>query len=339
MITLNRRKALALMGGTVAASALAAPAIAANRKIKVGALRFTSHSGSFIAVERGYFAEAGLDVELTFFQAAQPMAVAIASGDIDYAVTAISGGLISLAQKGAIKVIGGALAEEEGIDGQQILVSDAAFQAGIDHPSKLNGKSYGVTQTGSSFHYVGSQIAKAEGIELSFKPLQKVGAVIGALKSGQIDAWNIVPHIAKPLAGSGAVHIIGAVQDYIPNYQVTTVFTSAKNAADERATTENFLAGFSRGVDDYNSAMIDKSGGEAGVNEMVDLIHKYVYTDRPREKAAPSIINGTMRLNKNAALNITSVKDQLDWFKAEGLVDGSVTMETLVDPSYVETIG
>ncbi|TDK48808.1 ABC transporter substrate-binding protein [Antarcticimicrobium luteum] len=338
-MTLNRRKALALMGGTVAASALAAPAIAANRKIKVGALRFTSHSGSFIAVERGYFAEAGLDVELTFFQAAQPMAVAIASGDIDYAVTAISGGLISLAQKGAIKVIGGALAEEEGIDGQQILVSDAAFQAGIDHPSKLNGKSYGVTQTGSSFHYVGSQIAKAEGIELSFKPLQKVGAVIGALKSGQIDAWNIVPHIAKPLAGSGAVHIIGAVQDYIPNYQVTTVFTSAKNAADERATTENFLAGFSRGVDDYNSAMIDKSGGEAGVNEMVDLIHKYVYTDRPREKAAPSIINGTMRLNKNAALNITSVKDQLDWFKAEGLVDGSVTMETLVDPSYVETIG
>ncbi len=339
MIKLNRRKALALMGGTAAASALAAPAIAANRKIKVGALRFTSHSGSFIAVERGYFADAGLDVELTFFQAAQPMAVAIASGDIDYAVTAISGGLISLAQKGAIKVIGGALSEEEGIDGQQILVSDAAFQAGIDHPSKLNGKSYGVTQTGSSFHYVGSQIAKAEGIELSYKPLQKVGAVIGALKSGQIDAWNIVPHIAKPLAGSGAVHIIGAVQDYIPNYQVTTVFTSAKNAADERAATESFLAGFSKGVADYNSAMIDKAGGEAGVNEMVDLIHKYVYTDRPREKAAPSIINGTMRLNENAALNVASVKDQLDWFKSEGLVDGSVTMDMLVDPSYVETIG
>lgn len=236
-------------------------------------------------------------------------------------------------------MIGGALAEEEGIDGQQILVSDAAFQAGIDHPSKLGGKSYGVTQTGSSFHYVGSQVAKAEGIELRFKPLQKVGAVIGALKSGQIDAWNIVPHIAKPLAGSGAVHIIGAVQDYIPNYQVTTVFTSAKNAGEERAMTESFLAGFSRGVADYNAAMIDKSGGDAGVNEMVDLIHKYVYTDRPREKAAPSIINGTMRLNQNAALNIASVKDQLDWFKSEGLVDSAVTLETLVDPSYVETIG
>ncbi len=32
---------------------------------------------------------------------------------------------------------------------------------------------------------------------------------------------------------------IGNVSDYIPDYQVTTVFTSAKNASDERGLTEN----------------------------------------------------------------------------------------------------
>ncbi len=338
MTTINRRKTLALMAGATAALAFGAPAIANNRKIRVGALRFTSHSASFIALERGYFAEAGLDVEFVFFQAAQPMAVAIASGDIDYAVTAVSGGLISLAQKGAIKVIGGALSEDSALDGQQILVSDAAFQAGITEPSKLGGKSFGITQSGSSFHYMGSQIAKAEGVELSFKPLQKVGAVIGALKSGQIDAWSIVPHIAKPLAGSGAVHIIGAVKDYVPNYQITTVFTSAKNAADEREMTQSFLSAFSKGVDDYAAAMIDRKDGDDGVNAMVDLIHKYVYVDRPREKAAPSIINGTMRLNSNAALNLASVQHQLDWFKSEDLVDSSIMIDDLVDQSYVDII-
>ncbi|WP_137701284.1 ABC transporter substrate-binding protein [Marimonas lutisalis] len=338
MTHMNRRHALGLMGAAAAASTLAAPAIAANRKITVGALRFTSHSASFIGVERGYFAEAGLDVELKFFQAAQPMAVAIASGDVDYAVTAISGGLISLADKGAIKVIGGALSEEPGIDGQKILASDAAFQAGLTSPAQLGGKTFGMTTAGSSFHYMGSKVAAAEGVEMSFKPLQKVGAVIGALKSGQIDAWSIVPHIAKPLAGSGAVHIIGNISDYLPNYQVTTVFTSSKNASDEADMTKGFLAGFSKGVDDYNSTMIDKAGGDEGVNEMVDLIHKYVYTDRPREKAAPSIINGTMRLNPGAALNSASVEDQLNWFKSEGLV-GDVSMDQLVDTSYVKTMG
>ncbi|MEL6210985.1 MAG: ABC transporter substrate-binding protein, partial [Pseudomonadota bacterium] len=247
MVRLDRRQAMGLMGAA-AATGLAAPAVASGRKIVVGALRFTSHAGTFVAVERGYFGEAGLDVELKFFQAAQPMAVAIASGDVDYAVTAISGGLISLAEKGAIKVIGGALSEEPGIDGQKILASDAAFQAGLTSPAALDGKSFGMTTAGSSFHYMGSKVAAAEGATLSFRPLQKVGAIIGALRSGQIDAWSIVPHIAKPLAGSGEVHIIGNVADYLPGYQVTTVFTSAGNAADERDLTGDFLGAYSRAV-------------------------------------------------------------------------------------------
>ncbi|MEP5732042.1 MAG: ABC transporter substrate-binding protein [Sulfitobacter sp.] len=337
MTHFTRRQALATVGAATAVG-LATPAISQNKKIVVGALRFTSHSGSFLAFEKGHFAEAGLDVELRFFQAAQPMAVAIASGDVDYAVTAISGGLVSLADKGAIKVIGGALQEEAGIDGQKILVSDAAYQAGVTSPNQLDGKSWGVTQAGSSFHYMGSKMAQAEGINLSFKPLQKVGAIIGALKSGQIDAWSIVPHFAKPLSGSGAVHIIGDVADYVKDYQVTTVFTSAKNASDEQDMTKSFLAGFSKGVAEYNAAMIAKDGGEDGVNAMVDLIHKYVYTDRPREKAAPSIINGTMRLNEGAALNIASVADQLQWFQSEGLVDAGITLDQLVDTSYVKTL-
>ena len=233
-------------------------------------------------------------------------------------------------------MIGGALSEEAGIDGQKYLVSDAAFQAGVKTPKDLAGKRFAVTQAGSSFHYMGSKMAEAEGIEMSFTPLQKVGAIIGAMKSGQVDGWSIVPHIAKPLAGSGKVHIIGNVADYIPNYQVTTVFTSAKNAASERGQTESFLAGFSRGVDDYTSAMIDKTADQ---DAMVDLIHKYVNTSRPRDKAARSIINGSMRLNKEAALNLGSLKDQLSWFQSEKLVKSDITIEQIVDQSYVKILG
>jgi len=205
----------------------------AAEKIRVGAIRWTSHSASFVAFERGYFEDAGLDVEFKFFKAAQPMAIAIASGDVDFGVTAISGGLINLAGKGAIKVIGGALHEEKGIDGQMILASKKAYDAGLTTPAKIKGHTFGITQTGSSFHYVAHKIAQKEGFlvsDIKLKPLQKVGAVIGALKSEQIDAWSIVPHIAKALVKSPKIEIIGKVSDYIPDYQVTTVFTSAKNA-------------------------------------------------------------------------------------------------------------
>lgn len=335
MTMISRRQTLGLMGGAAAASLIGTPALA-NTKVNVGALRFTSHAASFVAFERGYFSEAGLDVEFKFFQAAQPMAVAIASGDADYAVTAVSGGLISLAEKGAAKVIGGALSEEPGIDGQKILVSKAAFDAGVTDPSKLDGKTFAVTQSGSSFHYMGSKIAAREGVSMSYKPLQKVGAIIGAIKTGQVDAWSIVPHIAKPLAGAGAVHIIGDIADYLPDYQVTTVFTSAENAANERAKTEAFLKAFSRGADDFNAALVDKTAGDEAAEDMVKLIHKYVYADRPYEKASVSIRNGAMRINQNAAMNVASIQDQVDWFKAEKLIKPSVTLDTLVDKSYVE---
>lgn len=331
---MSRRNTLKLIGAAVLAATTATPVLAADAAINVGALRFTSHAASFVAFERGYFKEEGLDVTFKFFQAAQPMAIAVASKDVDYAVTAISGGLISLAEKGAAKVIGGALMEEKGIDGQKILVSDAAFQAGVTTPAQLDGKSWGITQAGSSFHYMGAKVAAKEGITLKFKPLQKVGAVIGALKTGQIDSWSIVPHIAKPLNKGGAVHIVGDVSDYISDYQVTVVFSSADNAANEREKTEAFLRAFSKGAADFNAALVDKTAGDDAAEDMVKLVHKYVYADRPYEKAAPSIRNGAMRISENAALNMDSVKDQLDWFQSEGLVKDSITLDTLVDSSY-----
>lgn len=327
------------MVSLIACTACISTALAAD-KIAVGALRFTSHAGTFVAYERGYFKEQGLEVDIKFFQAAQPIAVAIASGDVDFGIAPISGGLINLADKGAIKVIGGVLHEEPDIDGQMILASKKAYDAGLTTPAALKGKTFGITQAGSSFHYMAHKIADKEGFarsEIKVKPLQKVGVIVGALKSGQIDAWSIVPHIAKALAKGPAVEVIGKVSDYIPNYQVTTVFTSAKNAANKKDLVKRFLTAFGKGADDFNDALVDKNAGDAAAEDMVKLIHKYVYINRPYEKAAPSIRNGAMRINKNAKLDMVSVKDQLTWFQSEKLVSKSITIDTLVDSSFVET--
>ena len=92
--------------------ALTATTIAAVRaeellKAKVGVLRLSSSAPVFIAQDKGYFRDAGLDVELKFFDAAQPIAVATTSGDIDFGITAFTAGLYNLAGKGTLKVIGG----------------------------------------------------------------------------------------------------------------------------------------------------------------------------------------------------------------------------------------
>jgi NitT/TauT family transport system substrate-binding protein len=268
------------------------------------------------------------------------MAVAIASGDVDFGVTAISAGLISLAEKDVIRVIGGALQEEAGIEGQKILVSKAAHDDGVTTPADLAGRRFGLTTAGSSFHYMAHKIADGAGFErdsLQLVPMQGVPAVIAALRSGQIDAWSIVPNIATALSGSGDVVEIGNVSDFVENYQVTTVFTSKANVEERRALVERFLAAFSRGIDVYNAALVDKTLSEEELSEVIDIIHTYVYTDRPRERAEGAIKAFGMRVNPDARLNMASVRDQLEWFQSEGLVPEGVTMELLVDTSFVET--
>src|SRR5258706_5310928 len=76
-------------------------------KAKLGVLRLSSSAPVFIAQDKGYFRDAGLDIELKFFDAAQPIAVATTSGDIDFGITAFTAGLYNLAGKGTLKAIGG----------------------------------------------------------------------------------------------------------------------------------------------------------------------------------------------------------------------------------------
>jgi NitT/TauT family transport system substrate-binding protein len=337
----TRRQALAGIAAAGAATATGVITASAATPVNLGVIRLASQAPTFIAVERGYFDKEGLAVTLKYFEAAEPLAVAIAARSADYGVTAMSGGLISLSEKGAIKVIGGALTEEKGLVGAVILASNKAYEAGLTSPAKLAGHSFGITTTGSSFHYMAYKIAQANNIPMSaitLRPLQKVGAVVGALTSGQIDAWAIQPNIARKMLADGTAKQIGIVSDYAPNYQVTTVFCSTANAKDERAKTEAFLRAYSRAVDDYNAAVVDKTASKDEVVEVAKIVHKYIEVDSPFEEAFANFTQGAMRINKGLAMELGSLKDQLDWFKSEKMVKDTITPEMLFDTSYVKVL-
>lgn len=338
--TLNRRQALIGLSAASAAASFGFPALSASKR-NLAVLTLASHAPGFIAFERGYFKDAGLDIELKFFEAAQPMAVAIASGDAEFGVTAMSGGLISLAQKNAVKVVGGALTEQKGIVGAVILASNKAYEAGLTSPDKLAGKSFGITTAGSSFHFMAHKIAQANNIKLAdiqLRPLQKLGAIVGALSTGQIDAWAIQANVANKMIREGAAKQIGLVADYAPNYQVTTAFTSTKNASENRELTTSFITAYSKAVADYNAAFVDKTASADEQDALAKLVYKYVEKDSAYEVAKQNLIEGAMRINPGLALSLDSCVEQLDWFKNEGMVKDDISKEQLFDTSYVKTI-
>src|SRR5208283_4202631 len=84
------------------ASFVPAPAFAEH--LKIGVLRLGQAGPVFIAQEKGYFAAEGLDTEIVLFDAAQPIAVAVASGDLAFGATALTAGLYGLGGQGALRI-------------------------------------------------------------------------------------------------------------------------------------------------------------------------------------------------------------------------------------------
>ncbi len=316
---------------------MATSAFAADT-INIGALRFTSHAPSFIAVEKGYFKAENIDAKLKFFQAAQPIAVAIASGDVDFGITALTGGYYNLASKGALKIIGGLYAEKKGVNGMAVMVSNKAYGEGITSAAKLKGRSVALTQVGSSFHYMAGILAEANGFkmsDLSLKPLQKVGSMIGAVKSGQVDAMFMVPHVAIPLEKAGAAKIVGWVNELGP-YQVTTIFTSAKNTKDRKDLVQRFMKAYKRAIADYNNVMVDQKKDPAATEAMAKLLHKYVSTEQPYEKAGPGIKAGAVYMAQDAALDVKDVAKQLKWNQVNKFAPAGLKVEDLLAPGFAE---
>jgi NitT/TauT family transport system substrate-binding protein len=327
---------------TLAAAGAPLTRARASDAVRLGLLRTLSPAPFYIAQERGYFRDADIELTFRFFEAAQPIAAAAVSNDIDIGVTALTGGFFNLAEKGILKVIGGGLHEEKGYEGSAILVSNTAYDAGLTSVNKLGGHSFAITQYGSSFDYIVGRIADARGFDLKtvqFRVVQQVPNMIAAVSSGQVDATIAIASQAKPLAANGQAHIIGWVGDIVP-YQLTALFTTERMIAQNEAVLRRFCKAYQRGVADYREAFLRRdASGKAVIDETTDAaianITVYVFTGDPQ--ARQKILNGVGYYDAGAALDVADVKEQLRAFKARDLVKGDADPDSLIDTRFLPT--
>jgi NitT/TauT family transport system substrate-binding protein len=312
-------------------------------KVKLGSLRFVSSGAVFIALERGYFKDEDLDVAVTFFDAAQPVAVATASGDLDLGVTAFTGGFFNLAGKGALKIIAAQAKEAKGYEGNVVLVSNAAWDKGFHDVSQCGGHSIGITQIGSSFHYQIGQIAAARNIDLkgiTIRPLQSLLAMAAALKTGQVDSIIIAPHLARAMIENGDAKPIARYSD-IDEYQFGGLFTTPKAIAARRPMLEKFVRAYQKGAQEYFDALLRRDDHGRRVfdekaAETAAQIAKYVYPTEAAAKAATLVEASAFYVDPQARLDVADILKQIAWYKAQGLVAPEVDGRSFLDLSFVK---
>ena len=327
---------------TLATAAFATGRAKAAEPIRLGMLHTLSPAPFYLAQERGYFKEAGVSVEFRFFQAAQPIAAAAVAGDIEVGVTALTGGFFALAGKGELKVIGGALHEQKGHGLTAVLASKDAYEKGLTSLSKLGGHSLGITQYGSSFHYMVGRLAESQGFDLksvTLRPLQGVANMVAAVRSGQVDASLAIASMARSAEASGEAKIIGWVADHL-SYQITALFSTARMVANRRNDLMGFCKAYQRGIADYRAAFLtmDASGKPqygAATDAAIKDITKYVFTGDPAAEA--KIKSGIGWYDEGGKLDVADVRRQLAWYMEQGMVKGEVDANAIIDTGFLPT--
>src|SRR3569623_698273 len=226
-------------------------------KARIGVLRLSSSAPVFIAQDKGYFREAGLDIELKFFDAAQPIAVATTSGEADFGITAFTAGLYNLAGKGTLKVIGGMSREKAGYPLFGFFASNNAYASGLKTPKDLAGKRVAVTQVGSSFHYSLGLLADKYGFKLAevkIIPLQSLSNAAAALKGETVDAALLPVSTARKLMDEGGAKFLGWVGDQTP-WQLGAVFAAPKTLTN-KVLVAKLLGALDKADRDYHDVIL-----------------------------------------------------------------------------------
>ena len=309
---------------------------AEDAKVKVGVLRLSSSAPVFIAQDKGYFREAGLDVELKFFDAAQPIAVAVTSGDIDFGITSLTAGLYNLAGKGTLKVIGGMSHEKAGFPLIGYFATEKAYAGGVKTPRDLAGKRLAMTQVGSSFHYSLGLLADKYGFKLAdmkLVPMQSLSNVAAALKGETVDGALLPVSAARKLLDDGSIKLLGWVGDETP-WQVGAVFASPKTLEKKELVTR-LLGALERADRDYHDVILAAvKDGQAPINDktrpLLEIIAKY--TNLPLEH----VVGNCAYVDPDGKLDVKNVANQIEWMQGQGFVDKGVRLDAIIARDLVK---
>jgi NitT/TauT family transport system substrate-binding protein len=324
------------LAGLLALTATGAARADELLKVRVGVLRLSSSAPVFIAQDKGYFKDAGLDVDLKFFDAAQPIAVATASGDVDFGITAFTAGLYNLAGKGVLKVIGGMSREKAGFPLIGYFASNNAYAAGLRTPKDLAGKRIAVTQVGSSFHYSLGLLADKYGFKLSdvkVLPLQSLSNAAAALKGETVDAALLPVSTARKLMDDNGAKLLGWVGDETP-WQLGAVFASPKALANKALVTK-LLGALGRADREYHDVILTAvKDGNAPINQatkpLLEIIAKY--TNLPIEQ----VVGNCAYIDPDGKLDVKNVANQIDWLQGQGFVDKGFDVDAIIAGDYVK---
>lgn len=300
--------------------------------VKFGDLPATSNAAIYVALDRGYFKEEGLDVTLETFDSFERAMPALATNQLDAAGGGVNAGMFSAIARGLpLKIVAGISRNEPGYSSSALVVRKELIDSGrVRDYADLRGLRISLVSATSGLGAEFTRVLEMGGLRESDVDLKLMAFPDSAiaLANGAIDASIMTePFVARTVQSDVGVRWKGADEIY-PNHQITALLYGPEFVQRQPEAAVRFLAAYVRGARDYTA--IVKGGGDR--TPLYEILAKYT----PIKDLSIYPVMHPSGIHPDGALNVQSLEADQDLWASQGHIPQKADLSSAIDLSYLE---
>ncbi len=300
-------------------------------RLQVGQVGGLSDAGLFIANDKGFFREQGIEVEFQRFDSAARMVPFLGTGQLDVAAGSPSAGLLNaIARDVPLKIV----ADKGNLNpghGYEAMVVRTKLANQIKAPADLRGKTVAISARDISPEVTLDTYLRTGG--LTIKDVNVVTMPFpdmrNALANGSIDMAIPIEPFVTQITQSGAAVILQRDDAVVPKHQVAVILYGPKFVEQKPDVARKFMLAYLKAVRLYNDAFEKKDPAKR--KEVIDILAQNTKSD-----AALYDLMVMPGLDPNGRVNVASIAEEQEWFLQKGSQKTRLDLSRVVDSQYIE---
>jgi NitT/TauT family transport system substrate-binding protein len=294
--------------------------------LKMAVVPYLSYAPIFIAVEEGYFAEQGLQIEFLKFNRSDAAIPALDQGQLDVVGAVISAGVLNAIARGArIKiVIDRGYLHAAGCDYTTLIARRALIESGaLRNLAQLRGRSLAINPNSMEAYYV-EKLLRPE--QLTLEDLRIVDlpptVLLDAFANHTIDLAVVSEPWLTRLQHAGHAVSWQSVKQTLPDFQLAFLLYGPNLLTNNPEAGRRFMRAYVKAV---------RQLGQGKTDRHVEILAKHTQLDRALLSQACWPV-----FRADGQLNVQSVLDFQTWALSKKLMDAPLTVEQFWDPRFAQ---
>ena len=323
-----------LFASFVLTAALGAGSQAAD--VKVGVANAVSDAGLFIAKEKGYFQQEGLNVEIISFASGANMVAPLGAGQLDVGGGSAAASFYNAYARGIkMKIVADKASSTPGYPVNRLVVrSDLVKSGRFKTFADLKGMKVAMNAPGVAAQATLDLILRKGGVTRAEIETFNMSMpdYVAALRNKAVDASMATePFGSLSIRDGEAVAIVGD-DEIVPGHQIANLLSSEKFASVTSGDAVRFMKAYLRGLRFYAGALANGRFAGPNADEVIGILMAATPIN-DRELLRGIIPSG---VDPDGKINAQTLKLDLDNYKEAGLIDGNVDIDEVIDTRFLD---